>query len=77
MMLSMDSEGAGRQRLLSACYVAIRDGPSVELPMVGIENVMRHLRMTKGALKVLQVAEDMSSYKEFGVRSRRGGRWYP
>jgi hypothetical protein len=77
MMLSMDSEGAGCQHRLPACYAAVRDWPSVELPMIGIENVMRHLRMTKGALMVLQVAEDMSSYKEFGVRSRRGGLWYP
>jgi hypothetical protein len=52
------------------------DGPSVDLHMVGIENVMKHLGMVKGTPKT-QVVEDMSSHKEFDVRSRCGGIWYP
>jgi predicted deacylase len=53
------------------------EGTAVNMHLTGIQNVMKHLGMIKGTPKPLQSPRDISSNKEFGVRTRCGGIWYP
>lgn len=52
------------------------DETSIQLHTIGIENVMKYLKMIEGTPKI-QIAGEYPRGKTYSVRTKSGGIWYP
>ena len=77
MRLYEEANKRGVPALLAEIGGVEWEGPSVDMHITGIENVMKHLEMIPPSKKKTQTNQDITLNREYGIRTRCGGIWYP